>query len=346
MANALAPVELLRRVFDVEMEETRFNETPILGLLANTAVLQDRRDISWTANLGEPTIGGRALAAALSNDTQTAPTSAQLAIPDYLFKHQFTVLKRDVREAAAVGEIGAIRDILGYYVVEATRLLALRANSAIITGNGTLDATNGGVFGLEYVLNNANNYAGINRSTYTRWQSIVQQGATPGTPEALTVRRITDMKLARRAAGATYQGGTGLVILTDPRIMEITMRALYRQDANPQGGYNGILNISDYTQFFAEGIPVLSDYDVQDNTMMFLDLNKHQIVQFDLRDPLDDPRYIRYGNYRGLQFRIAQVDGNLHPDKATFEITMNLQMKVRDPLEGVSAIRDVSLTAA
>lgn len=345
MANNVAPVELMNRVFSVEVADTKFNETPAVDLLAENARLQSRRNISWTADLLDPTVTGRTVAGALSNDTQVSPVAASLEIADYYMKHQFEVLKRDIEEASDIGEVDAIRDILGAYARGAFRIMGLKANNAIINGTGALDNTSYGVIGLETVIEAAN-YASIPRATYPRWRCIEQNGAVAGTPEALTVDRVTDLLMARRAAGATHKAFSNLVILTHPNIHEKVLRNLYDQDANPQGTYNGIANISDYTSFFVQGIPVLSDYDYQPNSMHFVDLSKIVIKAFDMRSRLDRPDIISYVNYKGLQFRLAEVEVGLHPDKYKFEMATNFQLQVKDPLQAISALRDVAHTVS
>lgn len=349
--NSYTPVNLLSAVAEETLADTRLTETPLLGALAPSARLQRQRDIEWGARVADAVSGGRALDGALADDTSGSLAQAKLTIPDYYFKYQFSVFKRNLVEAASIGKIEAVRDAVGSEVEDALRALTQTINGVLYTGAGTVNDTSYGVLGLASIDNQTGSYAGISRSTYPRWRSIIQQGGTPGTPENLTVDRVTALLRARRNAGATAarNNGRNLIILTSDEIEQDVLRKLYQSEAQVQADYaNLVANIAPYAGYAVQGIPVISDVvSAVDNKMFFIDPSKMGLYVFDDSGAVAQNKSDRidYFSYEGLRFRMADVSDE-HPDKLSFEITISMQLKCHDPIQGLSVMEDVDHTIA
>ena len=344
MPNTYVPVELLSAVAENELAETRLTEAPLLGILAASAMPQNQRAIQWPAKLTDADIGGRAVAGAITDDTAGSIGKAEIAIPDYYFKHKFQVVKRDLVEAAATGKVDVVQNAVGAQVNDALLSFVQKINSVLYTGVGTLNTSSFGVLGLDEVAKQTGTYAGISRATYPRWRSIVQQGATPGTAEQLSVDRVTSLLRARRKAGATSMrnNGTRLIAVTSDEIDTDVLRKLYKEETQVQSDYSGaVAAIEPYMSYSVKGIPVISDVATPtENKIYFLDPSKLSLYCFnDESSELDDD-YISYFSYMNLKFRMAQV-GDRHPDVYDMELSTSLQLKCHDPARGLSVMEDV-----
>ena len=180
MVNTYTPVDLLCAAAEYSLAETRLTETPLLGLLSASTVVQDQKAIKWPARLTEATIGGRPLAGTLASDTPGSLGKAEISIPDYYFKYQFQVVKRDLANAAATGLVSVVRDAVGAEIDDALLSFTQQINTTLYTGVGTLSNTSFGVLGINEIIKQTGSYAGISRTTYPRWRSIIQTGAVQG----------------------------------------------------------------------------------------------------------------------------------------------------------------------
>ncbi|MBW4483014.1 MAG: hypothetical protein KME14_10760 [Tildeniella torsiva UHER 1998/13D] len=348
--NSYSPADLMSAVAEQTLAETRLIETPLLGLLASRSQLTRQRPIEWAARLTDAASGGRAVAGSLADDTAGSLGEAALTVPDYYFKYQMSVRRRDLIEAAATGKIQAVRSAVGTEVADALRSLTQQINGALYTGNGTANATHFGVIGLNTIAAQTGSYAGISRTTYPRWKCIVKRGATPGTPEALTVDRVTALLRDRRVAGATSarNNGTNLLILTSDEIDQDVLRKLYQAETQVNADYgNMVANIQPFAGYAIKGIPVVSDVVASTaNQMRFIDPSKMDMYVFDEEgSPGTEDSKISFFSYQGLKFRMADVSDN-HPDVFKAEISISLQLKCHDPIQGLSILDDVAQTAA
>jgi hypothetical protein len=348
MPNSYAPIALLSLLAEESLAETRLTEAPLLGILGANARLVTQRGIKWGARLSDAEVDGRTLTGALASNTAGSVGEAKLSVPDYYFKYQLEVIKRDLVEAAATGDINAVRDAVGTEMNDALRAFSQKINSVLYTGIGTANNTHFGVIGLNEVAKQTGSYAGISRATYPRWKSIVKQGAVPGTAEEMSVERMTMLLRDRRKAGATAarNNGSQLIALTSDEIETDVLRKLYQDEAKPQGQYAELVaNIAPYTGYAIQGIPVVSDVAAPTaNKIYLLDPSKIQLYVFDQMGSVAmNSSKIGVINYQGLQFRMADVSDE-HPDLVKMEISISMQMKAHDPIQAISVIEDVSNT--
>lgn len=348
MPNPYINPALLTAVMELKLAETRFNETPMLGLLAPNIRVQGQHAIEWPARLADAQVSGRALLDPVgSDDTAGALGKASLSIPDYFVRHKFTLVKRELTEAAATGRVEAVVDAVGTQIADANRAFARAVEKALFTGVGTLNNTSFGIQGLAEIIKQTGSYAGISRSTYPRWKSIVKTGATAGTPEALTVDRVTALLRDRRKAGATFSrnNGSNLIIVCNDEIEKDVLRKLYANQVELQADYDRLVaNIQPYTSFQIQGIPVVSAIDSPDNTMYWLDLSKLGLYQFNDKSPAStDAGRESFANYQGMQIRLYLTNVD-HPDFVEMEMSASFQMKAHDPIQTVSVLQDVAHT--
>jgi hypothetical protein len=348
--NTYAVPDLLSAVAEQQLAETRLTETPLLGLMAGRAQLTRQRPIEWAARLTDAASGGRALAGSLADDTAGSLGEATLSVPDYYFKYQMNVRRRDLIEAAATGKIQAVRSAVGTEVADALRSLTQTINGVLYTGTGAVNNTHFGVLGLNAIAGQTGSYAGISRSTYPRWKTILKAGAVPGTPEAPTIDRVTALLRDRRLAGATSarNNGANLIILTSDEIENDVLRKLYQAETQTQADYsNMVANIEPYAGYAVKGIPVVSDVVAATaNQMRFIDPSKMDLYIFDEEGaPGTIDTKISFFSYEGLKFRMADVSDN-HPDIFKAEISISLQLKAHDPIQALSVLADVAHTAS
>lgn len=348
--NTYSPADLLSAVAEQQLAETRLVETPLLGIMAGRAQLTRQRPIEWAARLTDAASGGRALAGSLADDTAGSLGEAALAIPDFYFKYQMNVRRRDLIEAASTGKVQAVRSAVGTEISDALRSLTQTINGVLYTGTGVANTTHFGVIGLNTIAAQTGTYAGISRTTYPRWKCVLETGATAGTPEALTVDRVTALLRARRLAGATAMRNQGdsLIILTSDEIENDVLRKLYQAETQVNANYGSLVaNIAPYSGYAVKGIPVVSDVvAAAANKMRFIDPSKMDLYVFDEEGaPGTIDTKISFFTYQGLKFRMADVSDN-HPDIFKAEISISLQLKAHDPIQALSVLDDVAHTAA
>ncbi|MBD2256660.1 hypothetical protein [Pseudanabaena sp. FACHB-2040] len=348
MPNNYAPADLLAAVAEQELAETRLTETPLLGVMAGRAQLTRQRPIEWAARLTDAAAGGRALAGALADDTAGSLGEATLTIPDYFFKYQMNVKRRDLIEAAATGRVDAVRAAVGTEVTDALRAITQEINKVLYVGSGVANTANYGVFGMNAIATQTGTYAGISRTTYPRWKCILKTGATAGTAQALTVDRVTALLRDRRKAGATAarNNGANLIIVTSDEIEQDVLRKLYQAETQVNADYaNMVANIAPYAGYAVKGIPVVSDVvDAVANKAYFIDPSKMGLYVFDEEGaPGVDNSRQSFFSYQGLKFRLADVSVG-HPDIFQAEISISLQLKAHDPIQSLSVMQDISNT--
>ena len=363
----LTPVELLSAMSVDILADSIMRETPLFGVLAADAVMQPQKPVEWGARVTEASTGGRTLTGALSNDDAGKIVGASLSIPDIYIKHQFQILKQQMVIATNNGKISAVRSPMRQAMQDAMDAFARKIQNVLYNADGTLDTTtNFGVFGLDAIVANplddstaTGTYAGVSRVTYPKWRSIRRRGSTPGTAEALTDMRMTQILRDRRVNGATYRpnNGSSLIIVTNDQIERDVLRKIYGALVDERGEYEGRVSkdVIPYVNYFVSGIPVISDVDCPDNTMYFLNRRKLAIYGFDQSEAdVDNPNIeyvpLRYVDETGeealettLWVRIADVSDE-HPDFLSFELTTRFQLVAFDPLDAVSKMEDVAHT--
>merc|ERR1712178_659763 len=108
---------------------------------------------------------------------------ASLSIGQSAITHVFDLSKVEVEMAANVG-VEAIKDLFKSHLDRGRTKILRDLNKAILDGDGTL-SNSCRVIGFDKIVDPTYNYAGINRTTYTRWRS--PQLINGGTPRNLTV---------------------------------------------------------------------------------------------------------------------------------------------------------------
>ena len=355
----LTPPELLSTVARDYLANSKLTGSPLLGILADNVIQQKQHAIEWGAKVGVPSIGGRTVTGALSNDNQGAIKGASLSIPDYYFKSQVEVIKQHYVESQASGKIFDVKNPVRRHFIDAIDELCKKIESALFLGDGTLNTTSFGVIGLNTAVGDGatGSYAGLSRVTYPRWRSLVVAGTTPGTPEAYSVDKFSDFLTEREIRGATYQNtdGVDLVYVTNPVINNKILRKLYDTKVDFVADYNDVYkDILPYARHYVHGVPVLSDANCPANTMYALNLNTMSLYQFDQSDgdllggnPNIAYIPLKYTDVTGEQakdssliVRVADVSDS-HPDYIRIELTTRLQLAVFDLNDGVSKITDI-----
>nr|ABC46474.1 putative major capsid protein [Cyanophage AN-15] len=365
--TTLTPTELLSIKAVDYLANSFLVEAPMLALLANRVINQKQKGIQWGAKVAQGVVGGRTRTGALANDTQGTIRAAELAVPDYYIKHQFDVGKDEIVNSNATGKISAVRDPVGtadrrrFGAVLAKKIDICQVLYTRLLVWLIVLTTVFSVWMLRPVLQLLTArlvlMQGYLKSHIPRWRSIIQGGAVPGTPEALTINRMTAMLRARRTAGVTYKGNQNqrLIIVTSDNIENDVLRPLYGTVVDNQNVDFTRLDkdLLPYVNYMVKGIPVVSDIDCPANKMYLLNLDKLAIYSFDQSDAdTSDGKItyipLRYTDETGssptestLWVRLADVSDE-HPDLLKFELSVALQLVAFDLVDSISVIRDIT----
>lgn len=357
------PLELLIATAEDILVDSALRESPLFGALAGSAVMQKQKSIEWGNKVASGTVSGRAITAPLSQDTQAVIKGAAMNIPDWYIKHQFQVLKQDMQLAESMGRISDIRNPLRLCIEDALDQFTRKMQQILFTGNGTVNEANAGVFGLNAIAQQSGSYAGISRADFPRWKSLLYQGATPGTPEALTLDKFTRVLRDRRKAGVSWRGNNPmkLLIVTPPEVEDDVLRKLFTATVEDNSNYDrvGERELLPYMSYSIKGIPVISDVDCPANSMYLLNLSRLGLYGFDQSDQDYADENIDYVGMRyylpsanpndpapvesTLWIRVVRImDG--HPDLHSFELSTRCQLVATDPIDSVTKIEDIAYT--
>lgn len=202
--STLTPQGILNVVFD-DVAKTRLTQARTLRNLDRYAMSTRKTVINWVVDKGG---GGVAIESMSSDGAATTTDStipATLPIGNYRLKHQFTLNIVDVVEAMASAP-DALKNLFLNHIMRGATHILREANRLIYAGTGSNG--DGQVYGINYVADPTNVYAGINPATHTTW---VPQVLTNATPRALTKSLLMKVDEAVSIAETGYD-----LILTHP----------------------------------------------------------------------------------------------------------------------------------
>lgn len=358
--TTLTPAGLLSAIAVDYLADSRLREAPLLSLLASNAIMQPQNEIQWGFKATYATTGGRAVTAAVADDTVATVVPANLSIPAYYVKHQFTVNRPDLVEAMTTGKITAVRNPVRTAISDALISFTQTLENALFNGDGaTLDNTNYGIGGLSSILAQTGSYAGISRSSYPRVKALTSSAGTSSggvvTAGQITAKTLTQSLISRRSAGASSMRGDGrnLIALTTPIIDDLALKNIYPPNKTEFADWNApAKEILPFVTHLINGIPVVSDVNCPQGTLYWINLSKMALYGFDDSPAhINDPKTSYFplivdsdGNSpeeTSLMIRLSDVSSP-HPDLWSFEMSARVQLAAFDPIDSVTAITDIA----
>ena len=184
-------------------------------------------------------------------------------------------------------------------------------------------AADGGVFGLENIIDPTQNYANINVSTYPNWVSYVNGNS--GVGRALTQDLLLQMEVI-----ILRNGGTFTAIYTTPelvakykKLFTTTVYQVSQLGKTPDLGYTGV----EYA-----GRPIIADPYCPNGQMFFINEEDLAVYTFAQEDTSDK---------QGIQVSIEEIP-QANPDALYYALITKAQLKVHNRKKSVAALVDLT----
>lgn len=270
IVNSSAVAAALQKSFEDDVASQINRSTPVLQLMEvadaeGQSILFDARTGTATPDPAVSAIGEGNDVSVFNADTKTA---AELQYTEY--HNAFSVTGPALAKAMVAGAPQQLVNLFEFQAMEAGEQLAKILGSEIINGDGSTGSGGGArMIGLlGGALANSGTYAGIDRGSVTQWQGNVL--ANGGTPRALS-RAL--MRQAKRRA-ETASGMSPTAVFCGPATHEqygLTFEGERRQnlDAIRIPGRGPITLDGGYTALDFDGMPVISDINIPEGTMIF-----------------------------------------------------------------------------
>ena len=235
MSTIINPIASLRLLVEEELAILPLTQFPLLNRVNKKTIGQQY--IKWNANTGGASVTGELTSTAITTASNDVVIPAQLPIGGSRLRNSFTELKTDIAQAKTAG-VGQLRDLFGSDIQFGMRALMEALNGKLYTGAGV--AADGGVFGLENIIDPTQNYANINVSTYPNWISYVNGNSGVG-------RALTQDLLLQMEVSILRNGGTFTAIYTTPelvakykKLFTTTVYQVSQLGKTPDLGYTGV----------------------------------------------------------------------------------------------------------
>lgn len=343
MPSTLTPLEAITFLIEDQVAIARLRASYTLQLLYKLGRMSDaiQTQLKWDVDLAG---GGAAIEAVTANGAAT-PTdvvkNAVLPIANYRIKHQFTISKIEMRQAAAIAP-SELKNLFGNHVTRGITHILRSMNSLIYTGTG--NAASAEVVGLEQVIDNAVSYAGISPVTYPLWQAYVNANAAP---RALTRNLLYDIDEATVNNETMYD-----FIVCTPRI-GTRYKSAFDTSRPLEYLYNGEDELPNADLGLAglsyNGKAIIQDPQCTAGSMYFLDATEIDIASFRVDngpDPtmgLDEtPIEVASTKLLGLNINVAELP-SLNSAVRVFELYLLPQFRVRNR-KAVSVLKDLITT--
>lgn len=327
MANP--ELSALTLLIEEEIANVNFRPYVMLSRLMKRDAFQSK--IQWDANVG----GGAASGRATTEDATTVATDlvkkAELAIGDRVLNHAFSIKRNDIVQAKRTAP-GALRDLFASHVRTGFEVIFPALNKVLYTGTG--NAASHGVLGMAHIIDNTQNYAGINATTYTDWQCYVNANAGVNRALSRTLFSAVDVAVSRR--GVAYDA-----IVTTPELIEV-YGALFSTDrALNTTQVNGTADIG-FSGYTYKGKPIIADTDCPNNTLYFLDSSQLCLYTYALTDSISAEQAVMANveKTEGMNFLVAQLPSN-NPHAIKFEISLQPQLKLHNR-KCVAVLKDIT----
>lgn len=335
---ALTPLEAMNKVVENSVVDLRSNR---VTTLANLQAKDRFRTIKKT-NIDWDVVvegGGTSWVGIeqedLTNNGEDNTVPANLRIGQYRLKHTFTISRTAIQEALTLAPTD-LKNLFQEKIDTGVLQLAKQINDVIWNGDGT--AAKGGVIGLNKVMDNTYNYAGISPTTYTKW---VCPTLTNATNRALNRDLLLDFDYMTDLEEVNYN-----YISVNPSVAKTYVKifdAIAGGAAIPQKGLDskGAPNIElGHGDIYYNGSPIVKENRQANNQMVFMDMSQVLLYTFDLSTDPDvtsgtsktgDAEYGRIVSsmVNGMQVNMSELPSNI-PTVKKFEMFTVPQLRVRN----------------
>lgn len=328
---ASTPMEALGQVVQESLVDLRQTGAQTL---ANFNAAGCVRDITVTKKKWGAIIGGAGVAwESMEVDGQETPGDfsipAELNIGRYRLKHQFSVSRVELKEAASMAP-DDLKDIFGDRINSGLIKIAREVNRVMWLGDGS--PAFGEVIGIQKVLDPAFPYAGIDPAVYPEWKSLV---LTAGSPRPLNRDLILDFEEA-----VINNENLWNYITCNPSVGKAYTKLfddLAGVAALPSGRENNVskLAIADlgHGARYFKGYPLVEDPFCPAGQLVTMQLapSNIQLLTFDLGTKLDgdDTDRVVSAKNLGLNIHITQLPSN-NSARFRFEMYALVQLFVKD----------------
>jgi hypothetical protein len=179
---AYSSVQVLAKLIEEKAPDLRLKNAVFLDYLSAQGQVKrgDHTDLYWNAIATGSTAVGVPMTTAGSSQATGDAVQATLGIGANKIYHQFDVSLVDLQNAKAAG-VGKLKNLFMQNMKGGLIAIRRKMNTALWAGTGL--AADGGIIGMQTVLDPTATYANINPTTYSQWVPIV---TTAGAPRALT----------------------------------------------------------------------------------------------------------------------------------------------------------------
>lgn len=322
----LTSIEVLNKVVENRVAETRLVSATFLAQLyaANRMQTKTNTSIDWDVSVS----GGAAAIEAVTADGANTATDntvpANLRIGRYRVKHQFSLSRVDIAEAATRGP-GDLQDLFNAHVDRGLTHIQRTVNGLLYTGDGL--AASGEVVGVGKVADATYSYASINPATYPAWKALVSTNATA---RPLTKNILLDHDQMVRENEATYD-----FIICSP-----SMGTTYNKVFDSLGGGmvlannpgpNGLKGVElGWGTRTYMGRPIIEDPACPTGLLYFMYMPDVTLFTFDLADnptPRAQPEtQVASTRAWGMNINVAELPSN-NSAKRTFELYVLPQLR-------------------
>jgi hypothetical protein len=319
----------LSLLIEEEIANVNFRPYKLLAMLKKADAFQTI--IKWDANTGGATTGGRATTADPTVGQTDTVRDANLPIGSRVLNHTFSVLLNDIVQAKQTAP-KALKNLFQSHVTTGFDVILPELNKALYTGTG--NAASHGIFGLEYITDNTQIYAGLNPVTYPLWASYRNDNGGTARPISRQLLSAVDVGLERQGVAYNY-------IITTPEIVEKYGEAFAQDRALTTPQVNGIADLG-FSGYSYKGKPILSDVHCPNGSMYFVNDRRLEVYTFNTSSALDNDEsgMAKSEKTMGLNFQVSQLR-NRNPDALEFEIAVKAQLKAHDR-RCVAVLRDIT----
>lgn len=323
----LTPIEALNKVVEDRLAVAKLMGFRTLANLANKGRVKraTATQINWDVDMGGEAAAWEAVTADGSNTNTGDTVPATLSIGSHRLKHQFSISKVTIQEAANRAPED-LADLFGAYTDRAVNALFRKLNQAIWLGDGT--GTYGNFVGINKVADNAAVYAGIDPATWTSWTTLKLTNASN---RAFTRDLMLDMDQLVSEQESLYD-----LVTCTPAIAKAytkvwdTVAANYSVPVSESSSALKSVDLGHGGRFY-NGIPIAEDPQATNNAIWLMNSSDVDLYLFELSNDPASPgmgRHVVNNSYE-LPIHIAELPSN-NSAVRRFEFFVLPQMRVRN----------------
>lgn len=353
----LTPLQALNKVVENTVVDLRLTSARTIANLYNKGRVKSVRStqINWDVVVGGAAVAIEPLTQDGADTATDNTVPANLTIGTHRVKYQFPISRVAIQEARERAPSDLV-DLFGTTIRGGVIQLMRQMNQLIWNGSGT--ATSGNVIGLQKVLDNTYNYAGIDPVVYPDWKVPTLGNAGTARPLSKAIMNKFDKLVLNQETyydyitcnpnvGESYANlwdslAGGASLTTDP-------------GGTPSTVGNGAMKRIDLGHGYRNynGMPIVEDPLSPDNQLVFMNTDDIDLITFDMGvDPNasgnvassdHDYSQVLSSKVNGMDVHIAQLPSN-NSAVLRFEMFTVPQLRVRNR-KSLMVIKDITSDA-